>query len=191
MLHQYIMYSEQLLTRQQPENYGELINDLRQGPGLIWRMSADLCCYHDQKTPEHVGDTGCSIAILEIIRNAHRSAQHNRILLPRDEMDKANITVTDIHNSNSNKMNDFYVLQINRLIEQLDYHYSEFPNQDRLTQLGCLIMNRLIVQICKEMTLYSYNLHKQIIALTPLRKLWIAWLTKRQAKKALINPMLG
>ncbi len=181
-LHQLVLFEEQRLDGQQPETYSELTNFLKQGPGLLWKLTADICGYKKPQIPELVIDLGCSIVIFQIIQNTHDDVLHDRCLLPREELDNAEINLTDLADTNNKNTNIFLKRQIQMLKNKLDQIYSHFPDQDRYVQLHNLIMNRLIAKTCQEIASDNFSLQKHKIMLTPLRKLWIAWLTKRQAK---------
>jgi phytoene synthase len=182
-LHQFVFYNEKKLENHQFNTYEDLNAILRQGPGLIWELTAEFCGYRDQKTSAFANNIGCLLTTFEIIQNIHHDALRGHILLPNEVINNASLTLADLINPYNNKIHDFFAAQIQRLIDQMEKNYTEFPAQDRYSQLCCLIMNRLITKTCKEIEKDNFNLHQHKITLTPLRKLWIAWCTQRHAKK--------
>jgi len=182
-LHQIVIHNEQKLENHQIHTYEDLNTILKHGPGLIWELTAELCGYQDQKTATFANNIGCLIATFEIIQNIHHDASRGHILLPNEEINSAGLTLADFININHNKTHDFFAAQIQRLLDQMSKIHTEFPTQDRYSQLCCLIMNRLITKTCREIEKDNFNLHQHKITLTPLRKLWIAWRTQRHAKK--------
>ena len=182
-LHQFVLHNEQKLENHQFHTYEDLITFLKQGNGLIWELTAELCAYRAQKTSTFANNIGSLIATFEIIQNIHHDALRGHILLPNEVINSACLTLADFINPDNNKIHDFIAAQIQRLIDQMDKIYTDFPAQDRYPQLCCLIMNRLITKTCKEIEKDNFNLHQHKITLTPLHKLWIAWRTQRHLKK--------
>ncbi len=180
--HQLIDHVETRPSYQQPDNYNDLISFLKQGPGLFWQLSAELCGYQDPSTLKIVDDIGCSISLFEIIQNTHNEAIRGRVLLPKEEMTDTGIKLNNFINLADTRTRKFFAQQFQRLTDILNNSYINFPQCDRQSQLSCLIMNRIVLQTCKEIVLDDYSLDSYKITLTPLRKLWIAWLTKQKSK---------
>ena len=177
-LHQIIQHVEHKLDSHTPDSYAALFDSLRSGPGLFWQLNAEICNYHDQRTPIAATELGCLIALFQILQNTYKDAVQGRLFLPQEELDRTNIKLADLATPNNKMTHSFFATQFEQLMQQLNNNYSAFPNQDRRSQLCCLIMNRLITHTCKEIARDNYNLQQYKITLTPLRKLWIAWRTK-------------
>ena len=186
-LHDYVEHYEQWVNVTQPDTYQDLTEFLQQGPGQFWKHSAEICTYHAPGTPELVGEIGCLIAYFQILQNNRIHVLQNRLLWPREEMISVGAQLQDLNNSKNKNARNFFALQIRRLIEQLEYCYTQFPDSDRLLQLHGLIMSRIIMHTCKEIAGDDFKLQDHKTSLTPLRKLWIAWQTKRQCKSKILS----
>lgn len=182
LLHQYVHFNEQILDSQ---NIDALTGLLQQGPGLIWQTNAEMCGYSEQSTSMLANKTGCVIFTYEYLQNIFKHAASGQLSLFNDEIKKAGLTPTDFNNPYNDKLHAFAIEQVETIIKELDIIYAEFPATDRHSQLGCLIMNRLIKSHCNEIVNENINLLRNKIILTPLHKLWISWRTKQNAYRKL------
>lgn len=164
---------DQQINMFQPESYADLMNFLMQGTGLVWQLSAQICGVEHCNTPEIVAVIGCQIAWFDILQNSHRNSQLNRNYWPRDEI------------SEGIDENEFYKVQINRLIKELDKEIQNINPVDCYSQLHAIIYAEIIISICREIKKTGFRLKQERINITPLRKLWIAWKTGRKIKKNL------
>ncbi|MGH8119271.1 MAG: squalene/phytoene synthase family protein [Gammaproteobacteria bacterium] len=71
------------------------------------------------------------------------------------------------------------VNQIRGIQEQLEHHGDIFPEADRHRQLHVLVMGQIISRTCREI-LRGDETRGRRLALSPLRKLWIAWRLHRR-----------
>lgn len=181
-LRRLIDHYEQRINVRQPDTHQDLMDYLRQGPGQLWKYSADICTYHDSKTPELAGEIGCLIAYFQILQNARTHILQGRLFWPRAEMVSTGIELQDLINTKNKNVDKFFAGQVQRLVERLEYCYTQFPDSDRFLQLHGLIMSRIVMHTCKEIAGDGFRLQDHRISLTPLRKLWIAWQTKRQCQ---------
>ncbi|MBI4006330.1 MAG: squalene/phytoene synthase family protein [Gammaproteobacteria bacterium] len=185
-----IDHYDQWINVKQPDSYPGLMDFLQQGPGQLWKHSADICTYQEHRTPELISEIGCLIAYFQILQNARTHILQGRSFWPRDDMVIAGIQLQDLINTKSKNTDNFIVRQVQRLVERLEYCYKQFPGSDCLLQLHGLIMSRIIMQTCEEITDEESMILDQKISLTPLRKLWIAWQTKRQCKRRQLSTRL-
>lgn len=170
MMIQLIRHYERQIDMEQPENYQDLLNFLQQGPGLLWMLSAKVCQARESVTPGIISNLGCQFAWFRILQNTYDNSVKNRRYWPINEL------------ADTQTGKEFYEFQVNRLIEELNTAIEEISPADRSTQLHALTMAQIIKKTCIEIARSGYQMDQEKISLTPLRKLWIAWLTKRKYK---------
>jgi len=178
-LHALVQHTEARLELRQPESYEALLAFLREGPGLLWRLSADICGYQSPATPAICGEIGCSLAVFELLHQLRRDIARGSLFLPVDEMADAGLAAGDLFEPGGVNVRDFFALQIDRVGKGLEDCCTRLPSVDRRHQRHSLIMARLVIQTCREIARDGYRPAQHRVALTPLRKLWIAWRIKR------------
>ena len=145
---------------------------------VVGELSAVIFCYSDRSTLKYAHDLGMAFQLTNIIRDVGEDARRGRIYLPLDEMQQFGVSVADILNSRETE-------QFKRLMEfqcerALTYYHQAFaalPKVDRKPQRAGLIMAAIYQALLSEIRRDHYPVLTQRIALTPLRKLWIAWQT--------------
>lgn len=150
-----------------PQTYADLMAFLGEGPGLLWKLSAQICGCRDPRTPGIISHLGSRFAWFQIMQDTR---QQLRSYWPREELTG---TVED---------DAFYAFQIQRLTQELESGTGKLADVDQANQLPALIMARIITTACAEIARSGYRLQQEKIHLTPLRKLWIAWRTYRRHK---------
>lgn len=163
-----INFYDQQVNFQQPDTYSELMDFLRQGQGLLWKHSADICNYQHPLTVDMVCELGCQFTYFQILQNIPFNEQMNRHYCPIEEV------------KSTNDKNELYAVQIERINEELEKTSDKLPAVDRKSQQHAIIMAKIICAICKEIAQSGYRLTEQRITLTPLRKFWISWRTHRK-----------
>jgi len=137
-----------LIALPQHRTWQERLPDLARGPGLVWRLSAEICGHLAAETPMLAAETGGLISCFHLLQ---QSAPPEPAL----------------------------AVQIRGIQERLEHNCGIFPATDRYRQLHVLIMGHIISNTCREF-LRNDRLQDRRLALTPLRKLWIAWRLQRR-----------
>ena len=180
LFHQYVQFNEHILDNHHIQSHEELTRILQQGPGLIWKLTAEICGYDDQTTPVLANKTGCAIFTYDYLHRIFRHAASGNIFWPDDDIKKAGLTIADFINPPNYKLQKFIIDQVRNISNVLDKIYADFPAGDRRSQLCCLTMNRIIKIHCHEIIKDNVNLQRNKVILTPLHKIWLSWRTKRQ-----------
>ena len=119
--------------------------------GVVGEMSASIFGYRQAPTLEYAGRLGIALQLINIIRDVGEDARRGRVYLPLDEMQQFGVKVADVLQG---RTVGGFVPMMQFQAERARSVYREamalLPAEDRKAQR---------------------------IALTPLRKLWIAWKT--------------
>ena len=132
----------------------------------------------DRATLKYANKLGLAFQLTNIIRDVGEDARRNRIYLPQDELARFGITETDLVSA---RMSDRFVqlmeFQYQRAIQTYAEALALLPAADRKAQRPGLIMAAIYRALLEEIRADGFRVLDRRIALTPLRKLWIAWRT--------------
>jgi phytoene synthase len=146
--------------------------------GVVGALAAGIFGYRNAKTLEYAEKLGLAFQLTNIIRDVGEDAQKNRIYLPTDELKEYGVTAADILNANHTE--SFVRLmrfQAERARRCYDEALALLPAEDRRAQRPGLMMAAIYRALLDEIAGDDYRVLQQRMALTPIRKLWIAWRT--------------
>ncbi|MGA7780471.1 MAG: squalene/phytoene synthase family protein, partial [Paraburkholderia sp.] len=117
----------------------------------------------------------------QLIAELGNDARHGRIYLPIDEMQRFNVTAADVINRKySDAFTELMRFQTKRARDALSTALAGIPPAERRTQRTLRALGALALALLDEIERDGYHVLHQRIALTPIRKLWIAWRAARQ-----------
>ena len=146
--------------------------------GVVGQLSAVIFGYTEPATLDYAHQLGIAFQLTNIIRDVGEDARRNRIYLPQDELQRFGVKLADILNGRVSE--EFRKLMAFQAARARDYYAEAFaalPGKDRKAQRAGLIMAAIYGTLLDEIEHDGYAVLNQRIALTPLRKLWIAWKT--------------
>ena len=145
---------------------------------VVGQLSAIIFGHTDNKTLRYAHDLGMAFQLTNIIRNVGEDARRNRIYLPQDELRRFDVSVADVLNGvQSDNFRELMTFQAERAKTFYMRAFAELPAADRKTQRAGLIMAAIYRTLLDEIERDGFKVLNQRVALTPLRKLWIAWKT--------------
>lgn len=148
---------ELLGTLPPPRNWQELQKLLQGGPGHLWQLSAEICGHQEPATIGLAVKMGSLFSCFQILQQAAVGGT-----------------------GSAQQLSSFdRIACIRQIQEQLEHHCATLPAADRPRQLHLLIMGAIISKTCQKILHISKG-QQQRLALTPLRKLWIAWRLQRR-----------
>ena len=145
---------------------------------VVGQLSAIIFGHTDNQTLLYAHDLGMAFQLTNIIRNVGEDARRNRIYLPQDELRRFDVSVADVLNGvQSDNFRELMTFQAERAKTFYTRAFAELPAADRKTQRAGLIMAAIYRTLLDEIERDGFKVLNQRVALTPLRKLWIAWKT--------------
>ena len=145
---------------------------------MVGQLSAIIFGHTDNQTLRYAHDLGMAFQLTNIIRNVGEDARRNRIYLPQDELRRFDVSVADVLNGvQSDNFRELMTFQAERAKTFYTRAFAELPAADRKTQRAGLIMAAIYRTLLDEIERDGFKVLNQRVALTPLRKLWIAWKT--------------
>lgn len=146
---------------------------------VVGLLSASIFGYRDRKTLKYAHDLGLAFQLTNIVRDVGEDARRGRIYLPLDELERFGVAQEDIlHGRESDHVRKLLEFQIDRAQDYYQRALAELPAIDRRDQRTGLVMASIYRALLDEIRRGGCEkVLNQRIALTPLRKLWLAWTT--------------
>jgi phytoene synthase len=145
---------------------------------VVGILSAKIFGVTNPQTLAYAEKLGLAFQLTNIIRDVGEDARKGRIYLPVNELQQFNVTAADIlnarHSENFEKLMQF---QATRAQNYYDEAFALLPKEDRRAQRPGLIMAAIYRAVLKEVEHDGFHVLNQRISLTPIRKLWLAWIT--------------
>ena len=146
--------------------------------GVVAEMSAGIFGHRDSQTLRYAARLGLALQLINIIRDVGDDARRGRIYLPVDEMQRFEVKAFDVLTA---RYVEGFVPLMRFQTERARATYQEalalLPAVDRKAQRPGLMMGAIYSALLTEIEHENFQVLHQRIALTPLRKLWLAWRT--------------
>jgi phytoene synthase len=146
--------------------------------GVVGLLSARIFGHTDARTLDYAGTLGLAFQLTNIIRDVGEDVRRNRIYLPLDELQRFGLSADDVI---SLREDERFARLVTFQIERAREHYAKalalLPAADRKAQRPGLVMAAIYRALLDEIEASGGKVLNQRIALTPIRKLWIAWKT--------------
>lgn len=173
-----IQVLESELTARDPADFAGLEQQYATHFGSFWQLSATAAGISNPQALDAAARLGGLHHMCRTLRDLGRRLQAGTCRpLPRAELDAAGLAPETLPAATNR--NDFLVSQVRRLRRTLDEARHEFPPDLAPQFLHGLILCRLDAVLLKEIEQDDARLLEQSYSLTPLRRLWLAWRTRR------------
>lgn len=145
---------------------------------VVGILSANIFGATNSQTRQYAEKLGLAFQLTNIIRDVGEDARKGRIYLPVNELQQFNVTAADIlnarHTDNFEKLMQFQATRAQKLYDEA---FALLPKEDRRPQRPGLIMAAIYRALLNEVERDGFHVLNQRISLTPIRKLWLAWIT--------------
>ena len=150
--------------------------------GPIWRGCARIHGYRDETTPEAVAYLGAAIELAARVQDLRAETARGRIRIPQDALARHGVPTTAalLERESPARLRDLVAEHCERIGSDLAHGLARVPAVDRRAQQSVLILVEILLVTLAEIKRDGYRILHHRIALTPLRKLWIAWRTRRR-----------
>jgi phytoene synthase len=134
-----------------------------------------------QRADEWAGALGNALMLAQFIQELGNDARHGRIYLPIDELQRYGVTAAELINRKySPAFSELMRFQTNRAREGLHAALAGIPAAERATQRTLRAQAAMSLALLDEIERDDFKVLHQRIALTPIRKFWIAWRAARK-----------
>jgi phytoene synthase len=172
------------LDRHRYEGWKDLALYCHRVAGVVGLLSAEIFGYVNRQTLKYAGELGLAFQLTNILRDVREDARRGRIYLPREALAQFGVDEQDILSYRHTPQVQALLTDV---LERARAHYRKalalLPDEDRYAQRSGLIMAAIYQATLDEIEHDGLRVLERRIALTPLRKLWIAWRTARRESR--------
>jgi phytoene synthase len=141
----------------------------------VGEVAASIFGQTQPQTTQYAHKLGLAMQLTNIIRDVGDDARRGRIYLPVSELQRFEVKASEVLNRGySERFTALMKFQAERAHATYDEAFGLLPEADRQTQKAGLMMANIYRTLLREIEAENFQVLHQRIALTPLRKLWIA-----------------
>ncbi len=146
--------------------------------GVVGEVSALIFGVSERATLKYANRLGLAFQLTNIVRDVGEDARRDRIYLPLDELARFGVDPDDLRRARmSDGFRALMTFQYQRAVRTYDEALALLPPVDRPAQRPGLIMAAIYRALLEEIRRDGFQVLDRRTALTPLRKLWLAWRT--------------
>jgi phytoene synthase len=144
--------------------------------GIVGEVSARIFGQTQDATTQYAHTLGLAFQLTNIIRDVGEDAMRGRIYLPIDELQRFDVKAHELlKRQHSERFVALMRFQAERAHGLYDEALALLPAADWRAQKPGLMMASIYRTLLREIERDNFAVLHQRIALTPLRKLWLAW----------------
>lgn len=172
------------LAQQRYARFDELKTYCARVASAVGLLSAAIFGYSDARTLHFAHDLGMAFQLTNIIRDVGEDARRGRIYLPQEDLERFGVAAADILNArDSAAFGALMAFEAQRAREYYDAALAALPEADRWPQLPSLVMLTIYRTLLDEIAHDGFQVLRHKIAIPPMRKLWLAWNTRRRERR--------
>lgn len=146
--------------------------------GVVGLLSAHIFGFTNPKTLDYARTLGLAFQLTNIIRDIGEDARRGRVYIPGDLMAQHGVTAESILALKDGRGLRACLKALSDLaLKTYDDALAALPPEDRKAQRPGLMMAAIYKTLLLEIEAESFPVLHQRFALTPMRKLWLAWST--------------
>lgn len=155
--------------------------------GVVGEVAASIFGRTDRATIAYAHKLGLAMQLTNIIRDVGDDARRGRIYLPLDELKQFDVKASELLLRESpwgysERFEALMKFQADRAHRTYEEALALLPATDRRAQRPGLAMAQIYRTLLREIEADSFQVLHQRVALTPLRKVWIAMRTHWQSR---------
>jgi phytoene synthase len=144
--------------------------------GVVGEVAARIFGQTQAQTTAYAHKLGLAFQMTNIIRDVGEDAMRGRIYLPVNELQQFDVKAHEIlQRRHSDRFEALMRFQARRAHALYDEALALLPAEDRRAQKPGLMMASIYRTLLREIEDEDFRVLNQRIALTPVRKLWLAW----------------
>jgi phytoene synthase len=150
--------------------------------GIVGEVAANIFGRTEERTVVYAHKLGLAMQLTNIIRDVGDDARRGRIYLPVDELKRFDVKASELLQREapwgySERFTALMKFQAERTHRTFDEAFALLPEADRRAQRPGLAMAQIYRTLLREIEADGFRVLHQRVALTPLRKVWIAMRT--------------
>jgi phytoene synthase len=146
--------------------------------GVVGLLAARIFGYTDPATEGYARDLGIAFQLTNIVRDVGEDAMRGRIYLPQEDLARFGVPASQmLKREGGGNFAPLMAFEVQRTREWYDRALAKLPSGERRSQRVGLAMAAIYRTLLGEIERDGYRVLDRRVALTPVRKLWIAWKT--------------
>ncbi|MFZ5541758.1 MAG: presqualene diphosphate synthase HpnD [Pseudomonadota bacterium] len=146
--------------------------------GVVGELAAGIFGAAQESTYVYARNLGLALQLINVIRDVGEDARRGRIYLPLEDLQRFGVRPADLLDRRYTEgFEPLMRFEAERARGFYRAALAALEPQDRKAQRPGLIMGAIYATLLDEIERERFRVLHQRIALTPLRKLWIAWRT--------------
>ena len=151
---------------------------------VVGLLSARIFGYSDPATLDYAHDLGMALQLTNIVRDVREDAARGRVYIPTEALDAHGVRTGELmHPATPEHVRTLLQSVADRSRGWYERAMATLPDRDRHPQRSGIIMGRIYMTLLDEIERDGFRVLEHRVALTPLRKLWIAWRTARAEER--------
>jgi phytoene synthase len=144
--------------------------------GVVGEVAARIFGQTEPQTTAYAHQLGQALQLTNILRDVGEDALRGRIYLPIEDLQRFDVKAHEIlQRIDSPRFQALMAFEAERALALYDQALALLPAADRRAQKPGLMMASIYRTLLGEIQASGFQVLHQRIALTPLRKLWLAW----------------
>jgi len=144
--------------------------------GVVGEVAACIFGQSQEETTHYAHQLGLAFQLTNIVRDVGEDALRGRIYLPVNELQQFNVSAKDIlERRDSPAFQALMSFQYERAQGLYEQALAALPQADWRSQKPGLMMASIYRTLLVEIQAAGFPVLRQRVALTPLRKFWLAW----------------
>ena len=144
--------------------------------GVVGEVAARIFGQSQEETTHYAHQLGLAFQLTNIVRDVGEDALRGRIYLPVNELQQFNVSAKDIlERRDSPAFQALMSFQYERAQGLYEKALAALPQADWRSQKPGLMMASIYRTLLVEIQAAGFPVLRQRVALTPLRKFWLAW----------------
>ena len=144
--------------------------------GVVGEVAARIFVQSQDETTHYAHQLGLAFQLTNIIRDMGEDALRGRIYLPVNELQQFEVSAKDIlERRDSAAFQALMAFQYERAQNLYEQALADLPAADWRSQKPGLMMASIYRTLLVEIQAAGFPVLRQRVALTPLRKFWLAW----------------
>lgn len=172
------------LTQKRFDTAAELAQHCHTTFGTMSVLCSQIMGYQQPETMQYAERLGVALGLAQLFRQLRRDLLQGRITLPLADLAQFQVKEHALfEGQHSAELRALLQHHLHTIHAQFHYALSALSPVDCAAQRGGLIRAHLMWVTLQEIAHDDYQLLTHGIRLTPIRKLWLAWLTQWRAKR--------
>jgi phytoene synthase len=165
----------------QYSDFTQMSNTILNGGAALGALTAQVCGHDDPHTPENARALGRHLHFAEQLQALGRELRRGRLTVPREDLERFGLTPHELRAPvRSKKLDEFVRFETGRAEQWLSESLGALPPADAARLLPLRIHAAIECATLREVARDGARMLHRGVALTPLRKLWIAWRSARR-----------